>query len=164
MLLRLRLRKAGASFVHPLDPAPRTAILVPGFNSTRSMRVFPLGWNDAARRFTPGAVAGTFSQLRALADDDVRLTHAVICLAWDKKDLLTARQRDYLWTAFGVPVFEQYLDRDNVLLAYECDAHAALHPTEAYNGPTLSEYRCPCGTNPRTCFAPQTALVLRPTG
>jgi hypothetical protein len=162
MFLPFRSQKAVASFVHPLDPAPRTAILVPGFRSTRSFRVFPHGWDDAARTFAPASVAGTLDQLLSLADEGVSLTHAVICLSWHRKDLLTPSQRAFLWDAFGVPVFEQYLGTDNVLLAFECDAHAALHATPAYTGPTFKQFQCPCGTGLSTCFAPQGGLALRP--
>ena len=109
MFLPFRPRYAAASFVHPLDPAPRTAILVSGFKSTRSIRVFPDGWNNTARKFSPASVAGTFDQLRSLAEEGVQLTHAVICLSWRWENLLTASERQYLWSAFGVPVFEQYL-------------------------------------------------------
>lgn len=164
MFLPLRSRKAAASFVHPLDPAPRTALLVPGFQSTRSIRVFPQGWDDAAKKFAPASVAGSFDQLLSLADEGIQLTHAVICLSWYREDLLTASQRAFLWNALGVPVFEQYLGPDNVLLAFECSAHAALHATPAYTGPTFDQFRCPCGTGLLTCFAPHGALALRPTG
>ena len=168
MFFQFRLRKAAASFVHPLDPAPRTAILVPGFQSTRSLRVFPNGWDEAARKFNPAAVAGTFEQVADLADGGVQLTHAVICLSWDKKEFLTPRQRTYLWSAFGVPVFEQYLDRQNILLAYECDAHSALHATPAYTGKTFPGVNCPCGTGllafVQHAARPVADLALRPTG
>lgn len=164
MKLRLRFRQAAACFVHPLDPAPRTAILVPGFKTSRNARVFPEGWQNAARKFAPASIAAPYSQLVELAEEGVHLTHAVVCLAWRKEDLLTPRQRDFLWGAFGVPVFEQFLDDRNNLLAYECDAHAALHATEAYGGPTIGHYQCPCGSKLRACFAPQEAVALRPTG
>src|SRR5689334_12233697 len=101
MFLPFRGRKAGASFVHPMDPPPRTAILVPGFQSTRLVRVFPQGWDQSAEKFAPASVAGTFEQLADLADHGVQLTHAVICLSWHTDELLTPRQRDYLWNAFG---------------------------------------------------------------
>jgi|ERR1051326_5205564 hypothetical protein len=164
MLYSLRSSKAAASFVHPLDPAPRTAILVPGFQSTRSIRVFPEGWNDSARKFAPASVAGTLDQLLSLADEGVQLTHAVICLAWDREEFLTPSQRGFLWNAFGVPIFEQYLSPQNVLLAFECDAHTALHATPAYKGPTFDQFECACGTALLTCFAGHGALALRPTG
>src|SRR5438309_12054932 len=100
MFLPFRFPQAAPSFVHPLDPAPRTAILVPGFQSSRSIRIFPHGWDNAARKFAPASVAGTLDQLLSLADEGVQLTHAVICLAWHREDLLTPSQRAYLWNAF----------------------------------------------------------------
>lgn len=153
MLFPFRPRKVAASFVHPLDPAPRTAILVPGFQSKRTIRVFPRGWDDAARKFAPASVAATFDQFVDLASQGVQLTHAVICLSWSRDSLLTPRQRDWLWNAFGVPVFEQYFGPDNVLLAFECDAHASLHATAAYKGPLFKHYRCPCRTDFPACVA-----------
>lgn len=161
MLFPLRSRKAAASFVHPLDPAPRTAILLPGFQPARSIRIFPGGWDHAARKYAPASVAGTFNQLASLAEEGIQLTHAVICLSWKREALLTARQRAFLWNAFGVPVFEQYLGPGNVLLAFECNAHAALHATPAYTGPTFARFRCPCGTALPTCFAPRRAAAAR---
>ena len=159
MFLPLRSRKAAASFVHPLDPAPRTAILVPGFQATRNIRIFPQGWDDAARKFAPASVAGTFDQLIALTGEDVQLTHALICLSWYREDFLSASQRSFFWNAFGVPVFEQYLGPGNVLWAFECDAHAALHATSAYAGPTFDQFPCPCGTGRLTGFAARSASM-----
>jgi hypothetical protein len=144
MVVRIRRPKPAASFVHPLDPAPRTAILVSGFKATRSIRVFPHGWSDAAARFVPESVAGTFEQLLLLAGTKVVLSHALICLAWDQNDLLSSGERDLLWNLFGIPLFEQYLDSRNRRIAYECEAHSGLHATPAFSGPTGP--RCPCGT------------------
>ncbi len=146
MFRSFMLRASGAAFVNPLEPAPRTAILVPGFKSKRNTRVFPDGWNRAAAEFEPAAVAGTFDQLLALADHDVRLTHAVICLAWDVDDLLSEQQRDALWSALGVPIFEQFLGPGNVILAHECAAHAGLHTTLEYSGRSLDTGICACGS------------------
>src|ERR1051326_7244890 len=96
--------------------------------------------------------------------EGVQLSHAVICLAWDRVEFLTPSQRGFLWNAFGVPIFEQYLSPQNVLLAFECDAHTALHATPAYKGPTFDQFECACGTALLTCFAGHGALALRPTG
>jgi hypothetical protein len=140
-----RPHAAVAAFVHPLDPQPRTAILVPRFRSTRTARVFPNGWDKDAVIFRPGAIAGTFNQLLRIGDAGVQLTHAVICLTWNVGHLLTDAQRDILWDGFGVPVFEQILGPGNVLLANECDAHTGLHITPAYKGPMTDIARCACG-------------------
>jgi hypothetical protein len=149
MLLRFPRRSgANARFVHPLAPPPRTAILVPGFHSTRLVRVFQEGWSPAAEKFAPAAIAAPFDDLLALADAGVRISHAVIPLAWDPSNFLTAEQRETLWQAFGAPIFEQYLGPRNVLLASECEAHQSLHVTPAYTGP-VSRCKCPCGSNVR---------------
>ena len=163
MLFTTRTREVAAAFVHPLDPAPRTAVLVPGFASTRTVRVFPNGWDNAAKKFAPAAVAGTFDQLLALAHDGSQFTHAIISLAWQRDDLLTRHQSDFLWEAFGVPIFEQYLGPGNVLLAYECEAHGDFHATPAYTGPILKGRRCACGIDLPTCSVNREALVLRAT-
>jgi hypothetical protein len=145
MFFSFRRSAAAAVFVNPLDPPPRTAILAPRFRSTRTSRVFPNGWDNDVAKFFPGAIAGRFDQLLAAANAGVQLTHAVVCLSWDIDNLLTDVQRDYLWDAFGVPVFEQILGPGNVLLAHECGAHAGLHITPACDGPMPDIARCACG-------------------
>jgi hypothetical protein len=153
MFFSFRPNAAAAVFVNPLDPPPRTAILAPRFRSTRTTRVFPNGWDNEVARFSPGAIAGTFDQLLAAADAGVQLTHAVVCLSWDIDNLLTDAQRDRLWEAFGVPVFEQILGPDNVLLANECDAHAGLHLTPAHAGMRADVARCACGRSSAPAIA-----------
>ena len=146
MLLRLFRSASGAAFFHPLQPAPKTAILVPGFRETRSVRVFPGGWSDACRCFAPAAVAATFPQLRDLSNRDVCFTHALIVLSWSFDKTLTPADRDFLWDAFGAPIFEQVLAPDNSLLAYECGAHDGLHLVHPNRTAlTLVQY-CSCGS------------------
>ena len=159
MLLSLRLRGNGTAFVHPLTPPPRTAILVPGFQSAGDLRVFSQGWDPSVERFAPAAVAGTFEQILGLVRRRVSLSHAVICLSWTCDGLLNAAQRDFLWTALGVPIFEQFLGPGNVLLAYECEAHGGLHTTSAYTGPTVDGF-CDCKKGLRAAFLPPAARVL----
>ena len=155
---------AAAAFVHPLDPPPRTAVLAPRFRSTRTSRVFPNGWDNKVAKFAPAAIAGAFDQLLAAADAGLQLTHAVVCLTWDTKNLLSDDQRDFLWEAFGVPVFEQILGPGNTLLANECDAHAGLHITPAYKAPMTGIARCDCGrtTAPAIRINVGQAFSLRP--
>lgn len=146
MLLRAFRSASGAVFFHPLQPVPKTAILVPGFRETRSVRVFPGGWSDACRRFAPAAVVATFPQLRELSTCGVRFTHTLVVLSWSFDKTLTPAERDFLWSAFGAPIFEQVLAPDNSLLAYECDAHDGLHLLDP-NQPTLTLVQsCSCGS------------------
>jgi hypothetical protein len=40
---------------------------------------------------------------------------------------LSRADRDVLWSAFGLPLYEQLLGPDQEALAAECGAHAGLH-------------------------------------
>jgi hypothetical protein len=81
------------------------------------------------------------------------LTHALIVLARPGDELLTAAQREKLWTAFRVPVFQQIVNGRGVLLAAECEAHDGLHIESAQVvaiGQSLDRAKCGCGrTTPR---------------
>jgi hypothetical protein len=145
MIIRIRRPFKGAHFVHPIDPAPRTAILVPGFRETRLVRTFPLGWNDRARRFEPASIAGPLEQLRSMARDAWQLEQAVIVFTYDGQLGVPPKDRESLWKAFGVPVFEQYLSPKNKLLATECDAHGGLHVVAGCAGLPLEHEVCACG-------------------
>jgi len=148
MRIIVRLGRREAAFRHPLDPAPRTAVLAPGFAPSGSIRVFPQGWSAEARRFRPTAIAGRVDVLRALARRNVDLRHAVIAFT-ELKSRLTERDREFLWQAFGVPVFEQCLGVKNELVAGECEAHEGLHlwrPVPRDWDGDVAKSRCACGS------------------
>jgi hypothetical protein len=127
MILIIRRRASGATFIHPMDPTPRTAILAPGFRQTKQVRAFPYGWNEAAARFKPWSIAGPVEQLRRIASLGLQLRHSVIPFTYDGQIGLSDEDRNLFWNSFGVPVFEQYLGLGNKLLAMECEAHTGLH-------------------------------------
>ena len=139
--------------MYPVHPAPRTAVLVPWFHesvlASRPLRVFPQGWSADAAVFAPAAVAGTFEQLNALARDGIpSLTHSIIVLWRPEQRRLTDADRDCLWSAFRVPVFEQVIGKAGKLLAAECEAHDGLHVTSSswpHPGESLDDAPCPCG-------------------
>ena len=141
------------SFVYPVHPAPRTAILVPWFHENafdnRPLRVFRDGWNEEAVTFAPAAVAGTFEQLRELARSGVpSLTHSVIVLWRAGEPRLSEADRDTLWAAFRVPVFEQVIGKSGKRLAAECEAHDGLHiesPALPLDNECVEDAPCPCG-------------------
>jgi len=156
MTVRIRLRGAGAHFIHPMDPAPRTAILASGFQETKLIRVFPSGWNENATRFAPSAIAGPLEQLRRLTRLPLPLTHAVIAFTYEGQPGLSQSDRDMFWKAFGVPVFEQRLGSRNELLAMECDAHAGLHLAGNFETLRASKNVCACGNPaPRLTHRPR---------
>ena len=148
MRIIVRLKRRKAAFVHPLDPAPRTAILAPGFAQTDRIQVFPGGWSAQARRFRPTSIAAPINVLRELARRPVDLRHALIVFT-DLRARLSESDREFLWQAFGVPVFEQCLDARNQLVAGECEAHHGLHlwraiPSEWQRD--VEHERCACGS------------------
>lgn len=147
MIIRIRLQRSdnGARFVHPLDPAPRTAILAPGFQANKTTRVFPRGWDEQAARFQPQSIAAPLEQLHRLAAQGLRLEHAVIAFTYGGEEGLSSADRESFWRAFGVPVFEQYLDAHNRLLAMECDAHSGLHVVAGCGDLHLEHEPCACG-------------------
>jgi hypothetical protein len=151
MIVKIRRRESGATFIHPMNPTPRTAILSPGFEQTKLVRVFPAGWNDEAARFNPCSIAGPLEQLRRVAAFGFQLRHSVIAFTYDGPPCLSADDRDFFWDAFGVPAFEEHLGPGNELLAMECEAHAGLHVTSELGNLRLDRSACGCG-NPAPRF------------
>lgn len=145
MIVRIRRPYQGAQFLHPLHPAPRTAILANGFRETKLVRTFPHGWNEHVRRFNPSSIAGPLEQLRRLAGDDYAIERALVVFTYAGNPGISPSDRESLWKAFGVPVFEQYLSPRNKLLATECDAHSGLHVIASCDGFALEHDVCPCG-------------------
>ena len=142
-------------FRHPMDPAPRTAVLSacfrrPRLRSNHLVRVFPEGWSEEVSAFAPAAIAASRQQLLGLAaiGRPPVLTHAVIALAGPGDPMLSSAERARLWTAFRVPVFEQIIGKDGELLAAECEAHDGLHietPGLPWTGYRLELAPCGCG-------------------
>ncbi len=83
----------------------------------------------------------------------VSVTHAVIVFRTESDPLLTMAERERLWRAFRVPVFEQMIGPDCSLLAGECEAHNGLHiesPKFATADREIDDTPCGCGrTGPR---------------
>jgi hypothetical protein len=145
MVVRIRRPFKGAHFVHPIDPTARTAILASGFRETRLVRTFPQGWNERARRFDPGSIAGPLEQLRSVARDAWPIEQAVVVFTYLGGPGISPPDRELLWKAFGVPLFEQYLSPKNKLLATECDAHSGLHVVSGCGEFPLEYEVCGCG-------------------
>jgi hypothetical protein len=145
MIVRIRRPCKGARFIHPIDPAPRTAVLAAGFQETKIVRVFPQGWNGRAARFARASVAGPLEQVLRVARAGWRVEHSIVVFTYAGEPGLSDRERDSFWKAFEVPVFEQYLGPDSELLASECDAHAGLHVVNGYEDLDLEHDVCACG-------------------
>ena len=157
-----------ASFPYPVSPEPRTAVLLHGFRPSGNIRVFPQGWCKEAAVFQPAAIAGSKEQLTALLDSPPSsVTHALIRLLRPSENLTTEAERAQFWRVFGVPLFEQIVDRAGRVIAWECEAHDGLHVDPhvfaldeiELEGYTLDVSPCGCGRKtPRLRVAAQREL------
>ena len=134
-------------FRYPMNPVPRTAVLAgffrqPGFRPNDRVRVFPGGWSEEVAAFAPAAIAATRPG----------------------GPLLSASDRERLWQAFHVPVFEQIIGPNGELLAAECEAHDGLHvevPGLSLDGYRLEVAQCGCGRAAPRLAAAQPIELLR---
>lgn len=82
----------------------------------------------------PEAIAAPLQRALDLADARIKglvdlssLSFAVVVLTDVSGAPLEQRQRDLLWRAFRVPVFEQLRNWDGAVIARECETHNGLH-------------------------------------
>lgn len=127
------------------------------------MRVFEEGWGAAAANFAPQAIAAALPQLDALAGV-ASVTHAVVVFRKEWEPRLTEFERERLWRAFHVPVFEQMIGEDCALLAGECEAHNGLHveSSKVAGDHEMDSSPCGCGrTEPRLVSGEPAEVVRR---
>jgi len=119
---------------HPCDPVPRTAIVAPGFELKGNVRCFEPRDVEGLLKFGPECLAGPADTLLQMARGFRRgrmalptIRHSVVAFSDLRSGLLAETDRDALWNAFQVPVFEQLRGLSGELLAAECEAHSGLH-------------------------------------
>lgn len=90
-------------------------------------------WLDPIRKFAPVSLAGSLRQLLYLASMRSSytnrldcITHSLVVIFQAEQPWMSDRDRDELWDAFGLPVYEQIYCSSG-LLATECEAHDGLH-------------------------------------
>lgn len=159
-----------ADYVSPLQPVPKTAVLICGFREAKRVRVFPEGWGTPAIRFRPEVLAAGWEDLLTLArewkSDWTAPTRGFVIFSSLAKPSPPVHLRDLLWDRFGLPVFEQVLGANRELLASECEAHEGLHlhqPGIHHPGYALRKEICACGgQTPRLCRIeePEQALAM----
>lgn len=129
------------SFRHPSgNPSPRTALLLPGFKRQMSVKSFSPApghhkWLEKLEQYNPDCLAGSLGQLLFLASLRCSKTvtlgslrHSLVVIFQTEQPWLAREDRDDLWAAFGLPVYEQIYSVTG-LLATECEAHDGLHIT-----------------------------------
>jgi phenylacetate-coenzyme A ligase PaaK-like adenylate-forming protein len=100
--------------------------------------MFHPGWIEQIRQFGPEAIAAPVSVLKRLAaaasykgrSSFPTLTRAVVAFTGTEHGTLSTWDRNTLWQAFEVPIFEQCLAPNGSVLAWECEAHEGLHTVE----------------------------------
>jgi hypothetical protein len=135
-----------------------------GFRSSGNIRVFENGWNDEAASFAPSAIAATAAQLIALPRVP-GVKNALLVLVRPGDSGLSETDREDLWRAYRVPVFEQRIDESCALLAAECEAHDGLHVASPQALPRPGERwetaACGCGKTTPRLIGTQRAERLR---
>ena len=91
-------------------------------------------WLERLERFQPESIAASPNRLLLLADfkrtnrlalPSVR--HSLVMQFELGEPWITEEERDTLWEAFQVPVFDQLCDHRGHLLAHECEARQGMH-------------------------------------
>lgn len=72
-------------------------------------------------------LAAPVGELRRLAEGPKPHDYPAVAFTGVRHGALTQADRDLIWRAFRVPVFEQFRGLHGELLAEECDAHEGLH-------------------------------------
>jgi hypothetical protein len=124
---------SGQSLPFPATPHLRTALLE-ALECVGAIATYPpVRWREVSS-FAPQIVAGTTETLQTFADGVIRgewhlrpLDTAVFNLTPLGHDPLTPAQRDKLWRAFHVPIYDLLFDRDEGVLASECEAYEGWH-------------------------------------
>ncbi len=112
-------------------------------------------------------LAGTLPELLNL-QAMLRVEHAVIVFSGAPEGFVGQGERDLLWKAFQVPVFEQHFGADGELVGWECEAHDGLHLAKenaATEFPVSSrkivETECDCGrSGPRLVSSERNLLFI----
>jgi hypothetical protein len=159
LIARFRWGEHLPAFKHPMPAAARTVIFEPLFRrSSHCLYVdpFSLGAAQQIRDFRPAVMAGTLQKVLAFGGE-LSPSHGLVVFSWEGGLCLSDADRDDLWDAYRVPVFEQVITSAGHLAAWECEAHEGLHLADGAQAMAdrIVVGRCDCGAD-----APR---VLRPT-
>jgi hypothetical protein len=136
---------ARQTFSSPLPSPSRIAVISGLFAEKQGVRCFEPESLPEVEKFEPQILAASVHTLLRFAPV-VRTLWAVVPFSGPRLGEVTTRDRDLLWAAFQVPVFEQRLGLDGTVIARECEAHDGLHlaNSSAFQGPVRIE-PCECG-------------------
>jgi len=132
------VRVQAQRFCFPLAGAVRIALLEGGFHADRNTREFTGDDVAGIHAWLPEALVAPVDLALSLAGQKRRgllelpgLRTAIVVLTSLEDSPLADHHRDFLWRAFGVPVFEQLRGWDGTVIARECEVHDGLHIDES---------------------------------
>lgn len=127
-------RPTPQAFRSPFEHTTKTAVLMPGFEQTSTVKTFAQNWTQGLKHLGASALAAPVSVLREMAATIERgqqethgLKHFVVSFTGGEHGELRNEDREKFWRVFQVPVFEQRVGFDGRVVAYECEAHDGLH-------------------------------------
>lgn len=135
---------------YPLPGTPRVAVIGETVRTSPSWRIsrvrnFRHFTDLRLKDFAPQVVAAPIDTLRAMAQEALEgglelpsVNRCIVAFTGIVQGSLRAQDRDLLWRAFQVPVFEQFRGFAGEVLAEECEAHAGLHILEERLLPEIS--------------------------
>ena len=118
-----KFSKATTELQFPIAASERIAVLAEGFRMSKCTRQFGPNDLEAIAAYAPQSMVVKMED--ALALQAQPLEHGLVVLT--RHSPLTDRDRDRLWRAFGVPVFEFLRAADGLVIARECECHDGLH-------------------------------------
>ena len=133
----------------------RIALVDSGLRAGPNMREFTAGEMSFIRAWVPAVLVAPLRLALSLADQKrlglfnlPSLNTAIVVLTSVDDDPLDDHHRDLLWSAFGVPIFEQLRGADGAMIARECEVHDGLHivgSSHHLRGDIVTD-PCPCGS------------------
>lgn len=127
-------RSKPQAFRSPLEHTPKTAVLMPGFEQTSTVKTVAQNWTQGLKSFGSSALAAPVCVLREMAatiefgqQEMHALQHFVVSFTGGDHGELREEDREQFWRVFQVPVFEQRVGFDERVVAHECEAHDGLH-------------------------------------
>ncbi len=124
---------SGRILPFPAVPNLRTALL-DEWNCFDAVATFPDGCWSQVSSYAPEVLAGETAQLQSFFEQAIRnawsldsVNVAVFAFTVVGQKPITSAQRELLWRAFRVPVYELLVDKEAGVLAAECESHEGWH-------------------------------------
>lgn len=133
------------TFTNPLPTPAKIAVLAALFEERNGVRCFEPEAVQEIQAFRPQILAGSVKALLRLAAE-IKALRALVVFSGARLGEVNPRDRDLLWRAFQIPLFEQRLAANGTVIARECEAHDGLHVTASvsFDRPMLIN-DCECG-------------------